>query len=78
MLARLTRGLAAGDILLAHDGNAARADGRRRAVLLAVLPAARWRASTPLGLRRGDAAAARAAQRGDDAAAQPRHASASP
>jgi peptidoglycan/xylan/chitin deacetylase (PgdA/CDA1 family) len=38
VLARLTRGLAAGDILLLHDGNAARgADGRP--VILAVLPA---------------------------------------
>jgi peptidoglycan/xylan/chitin deacetylase (PgdA/CDA1 family) len=38
VLAGLTRGLAAGDILLLHDGNAARmADGRP--VILAVLPA---------------------------------------
>jgi peptidoglycan/xylan/chitin deacetylase (PgdA/CDA1 family) len=38
MLARLDRGLAAGDILLVHDGNAARTrDGR--ALALAVLPA---------------------------------------
>ena len=38
MLQRLTRGLAAGDILLLHDGNAARGDDGR-AVLLSVLPA---------------------------------------
>jgi peptidoglycan/xylan/chitin deacetylase (PgdA/CDA1 family) len=37
MLARLGRGLGAGDILLAHDGNAARAENGS-AVLLAVLP----------------------------------------
>jgi peptidoglycan/xylan/chitin deacetylase (PgdA/CDA1 family) len=37
VLARLARGLAAGDILLAHDGNAARAEDGS-AVLLAVLP----------------------------------------
>jgi peptidoglycan-N-acetylglucosamine deacetylase len=37
VLARLARGLAAGDILLAHDGNAARAEDGS-AVVLAVLP----------------------------------------
>jgi peptidoglycan/xylan/chitin deacetylase (PgdA/CDA1 family) len=37
MLARLGRGLAAGDILLAHDGNAAR-DDKGRALVLGVLP----------------------------------------
>ncbi|MEO8309637.1 MAG: polysaccharide deacetylase family protein [Caldimonas sp.] len=37
MLARLGRGLAAGDILLVHDGNAAR-DETGRALALAVLP----------------------------------------
>jgi peptidoglycan/xylan/chitin deacetylase (PgdA/CDA1 family) len=37
VLARLTRGLAAGDILLLHDGNAARAPGGRP-VVLEVLP----------------------------------------
>ncbi|HEY0822808.1 MAG TPA: polysaccharide deacetylase family protein [Ramlibacter sp.] len=37
VLARLTRGLAAGDILLLHDGNAAR-DHRGQAVILSVLP----------------------------------------
>ena len=38
VLQRLTRGLAAGDILLLHDGNCAR-DGQGRPVILAVLPA---------------------------------------
>jgi peptidoglycan/xylan/chitin deacetylase (PgdA/CDA1 family) len=38
VLARLTRGLAAGDILLVHDGHAARTAGGR-AVVLEVLPA---------------------------------------
>lgn len=48
VLARLARGLAAGDILLAHDGNAARTrDGS--ALLLAVLPPLLARART-LGL----------------------------
>ena len=37
VLARLTRGLAAGDILLLHDGNAART-ARGEPVLLEVLP----------------------------------------
>lgn len=37
VLARLTRGLAAGDILLLHDGHERRA-GRRRPVVLDVLP----------------------------------------
>ncbi|MEO7010154.1 MAG: polysaccharide deacetylase family protein, partial [Caldimonas sp.] len=37
VLARLTHRLAAGDILLLHDGNAARADDGR-AVVLGVLP----------------------------------------
>jgi peptidoglycan/xylan/chitin deacetylase (PgdA/CDA1 family) len=38
VLQRLTRGLAAGDILLLHDGNCAR-DAHDRPVILAVLPA---------------------------------------
>jgi peptidoglycan/xylan/chitin deacetylase (PgdA/CDA1 family) len=38
VLQRLTRGLAAGDILLLHDGNAAR-DAQGRPVILDVLPA---------------------------------------
>ena len=38
VLQRLTRGLAAGDILLLHDGHCAR-DARGRPVVLAVLPA---------------------------------------
>ena len=38
VLQRLTRGLAAGDILLLHDGNAAR-DAQGRPVILPVLPA---------------------------------------
>ena len=38
MLRRLTRGLAAGDILLLHDGHGARG-GRADAVILQVLPA---------------------------------------
>jgi peptidoglycan/xylan/chitin deacetylase (PgdA/CDA1 family) len=38
VLDRLTRGLAAGDILLLHDGNSAR-DAQGRAVVLTVLPA---------------------------------------
>jgi peptidoglycan/xylan/chitin deacetylase (PgdA/CDA1 family) len=38
VLRRLTRGLAAGDILLLHDGNAAR-DAQGRPVILDVLPA---------------------------------------
>jgi peptidoglycan/xylan/chitin deacetylase (PgdA/CDA1 family) len=38
VLQRLTRGLAAGDILLLHDGNCAR-DAQGRAVILTVLPA---------------------------------------
>ncbi|MDQ7990892.1 MAG: polysaccharide deacetylase family protein [Candidatus Dactylopiibacterium sp.] len=38
VLARLTRGLAAGDILLLHDGHAAR-DGHGEPVILKVLPA---------------------------------------
>ena len=38
VLQRLTRGLAAGDILLLHDGNCAR-DAEGRAVILTVLPA---------------------------------------
>lgn len=38
VLQRLTRGLAAGDILLLHDGNAAR-DPEGRPVILSVLPA---------------------------------------
>jgi hypothetical protein len=38
VLARLTRDLKAGDILLLHDGHAARTEGGR-AVVLEVLPA---------------------------------------
>lgn len=38
VLERLTRGLAAGDILLLHDGNCAR-DAQDRAIILTVLPA---------------------------------------
>lgn len=38
VLARLTRGLAAGDILLLHDGHAARHPGTDTPVILAVLP----------------------------------------
>ena len=38
VLQRLTRGLAAGDILLLHDGHCAR-DAQGRPVVLAVLPA---------------------------------------
>jgi peptidoglycan/xylan/chitin deacetylase (PgdA/CDA1 family) len=72
VLARLARGLTAGDILLAHDGNAARA-GDGGAVVLAVLPEllARARALGLVGVtlpaaapseRSGDAAAPDAAQ----------------
>jgi len=39
VLARLTRGLAAGDILLLHDGHAARDHASGEAVILAALPA---------------------------------------
>ena len=53
VLARLARGLAGGDILLLHDGHAARAAGGR-AVLLDVLPAllahCRERGLTPVTL----------------------------
>lgn len=54
VLARLTRGLSAGDILLLHDGNAA-VDAGGRAVLLTVLPPLlsllRERGLTPVTLR---------------------------
>ncbi len=54
VLGRLTRGLAGGDILLLHDGNAARAD-RGSPVILEVLPrllaAARDLGFTPVTLR---------------------------
>jgi peptidoglycan/xylan/chitin deacetylase (PgdA/CDA1 family) len=54
VLARLARGLRAGDILLLHDGNAAR-DRHGRAVLLEVLPPLlallRARQLTPVTLR---------------------------
>jgi peptidoglycan-N-acetylglucosamine deacetylase len=54
VLARLTRGLSAGDILLLHDGNAA-LDASGRPVLLTVLPALlaqlRERELTPVTLR---------------------------
>ena len=67
VLARLARGLAAGDILLAHDGNAARAEDGS-AVLLAVLPGLLARARS-LGLVAVTLPAASLRQRGDDAAA---------
>jgi peptidoglycan-N-acetylglucosamine deacetylase len=68
VLARLARDLQAGDILVAHDGNAARAaDGR--AVLLAVLPGLLARAKA-LGLVAVTLPAALLHQRGDDASAQ--------
>ena len=68
VLARLAHGLAAGDILLAHDGNAARADDGR-AVLLAVLPELLARARS-LGLVAVTVAAASLHQRGDETATQ--------
>ena len=67
VLARLARGLAAGDILLAHDGNAARAEDGS-AVLLAVLPGLLARAKS-LGLVAVTLPAASLQQRGDDAVA---------
>ena len=67
VLARLARGLAAGDILLAHDGNAARAEDGR-AVVLAVLPELLARAKS-LGLVAVTLPAASLQQRSDDAAA---------
>jgi len=68
VLARLARSLAAGDILTAHDGNAARAEDGRP-VLLAVLPELLGRARS-LGLVAVTLpAAASAHQRGDDALA---------
>jgi len=67
VLARLERGLAAGDILLAHDGNAARTpDGAP--VLLGVLPGLLARA-TSLGLAAVTLPAASLQQRGDPAGA---------
>jgi len=66
VLARLARGLAAGDILIAHDGNAARtADGK--AVLLAVLPELIERARS-LGLVAVTLPAASLPERSDEAA----------
>jgi len=65
VLARLARGLAAGDILIAHDGNAARADDGS-AVLLAVLPGLLARARS-LGLVAVTLPAASLHPRGDDA-----------
>ncbi len=58
VLARLSRGLAGGDILLLHDGNAARVDGR--ALVLSVLPDLLSRAAGA-GLRPVTLAAAAAA-----------------
>jgi peptidoglycan/xylan/chitin deacetylase (PgdA/CDA1 family) len=67
VLARLARNLSAGDILLAHDGNAARADDGS-AVLLAVLPGLLARARS-LGLVAVTLPAASLHERGDDAVA---------
>ena len=67
VLARLTRALAAGDILIAHDGNAARAEDGS-AVLLAVLPELLARAKS-LGLVAVTLPAASLHPRGDDALA---------
>ena len=67
VLARLARGLAAGDILTVHDGNAARAEDGR-AVLLAVLPELLARARS-LGLVAVTLPTASLQQRGDDAVA---------
>jgi hypothetical protein len=39
VLARLSKGLAGGDILLLHDGNAARTPAGQAVVILEVLPA---------------------------------------
>jgi peptidoglycan/xylan/chitin deacetylase (PgdA/CDA1 family) len=67
VLARLARGLAAGDILTAHDGNAARAEDGR-AVLVAVLPELLTHARS-LGLVAVTLPTASLQQRGDDAVA---------
>ena len=67
VLARLASGLAAGDILLAHDGNAARID-TGRAVVLAVLPELLTRARA-LDLAVVTLPAAALRDRGDDAGA---------
>jgi len=67
VLARLGRGLAAGDILLAHDGNAARTEDGAP-VLLRVLPELLARAKS-LGLVTVTLAAASLPQRGDPAMA---------
>jgi peptidoglycan-N-acetylglucosamine deacetylase len=67
VLERLARKLAAGDILIAHDGNAARTkDGD--AILLAVLPALLAHARL-LGLDAVTLPAASLQQRGDEAVA---------
>jgi peptidoglycan/xylan/chitin deacetylase (PgdA/CDA1 family) len=65
VLARLARRLAAGDILLAHDGNSARAEDGS-AVVLAVLPALLARAHV-LGLMPVTLPAAAQRERGADA-----------
>ena len=65
VLARLARGLGAGDILLAHDGNAARAEDGG-VVILAVLPALLARAHV-LGLKPVTLPAAGQRERGADA-----------
>jgi peptidoglycan/xylan/chitin deacetylase (PgdA/CDA1 family) len=70
VLQRLTEGLAAGDILLLHDGHAARTPGGR-AVVLEVLPALLQRihaaglhtVTLPEGLAPGQGSRARAGQR---------------
>jgi len=69
VLARLDRHLGAGDILLVHDGNAARADDGG-AVLLAVLPQLLVRART-LGLVAVTLPAAAQPRQGGDATASP-------
>ena len=76
VLARLARGLAAGDILLAHDGNAARAEDGS-AVLLAVLPELLARARS-LALVVVTLPAASLHPRGDEAVSPAAPASASP
>ena len=76
VLARLARGLAAGDILLAHDGNAARAEDGS-AVLLAVLPELLARAMS-LALVVVTLPAASLHPRGDEAVSPAAPASASP
>ena len=67
VLARLARGLAAGDIVLVHDGNAARAEDGR-AVALAVLPELLARTKS-LGLVPATLPVASLQQRSDDVAA---------